>query len=90
MPCSVGADGKSGKLPPPDVSNIPAAVAAAKAADVAVLFLGVCDNTLSPSHHFTTLPLYHFTTLSFVTSSLLTSSLHHFTTLPFVTSSLLT
>ena len=39
------ADGKSGPLPPPDVTMIPFAVAAAKAADVAVLFLGADQTT---------------------------------------------
>ena len=42
---SVGADGKSGKLPAPDTSNISAAVAVAKQADVAILFLGADQTT---------------------------------------------
>jgi beta-glucosidase len=32
-------------MPPPDITGIPAAVAAAKAADVAVLFLGADQTT---------------------------------------------
>jgi beta-xylosidase len=41
QPCSRGKDGSDpSPLPPPDTSGIAAAVAAAKAADVAVLFLG--------------------------------------------------
>lgn len=35
QPCSKGVDGKSAPMPPPDTTNISAAVAVAKAADVA-------------------------------------------------------
>eukprot|EP00040_Diaphanoeca_grandis_P037541 m.245586 g.245586 ORF g.245586 m.245586 type:complete len:1015 (+) comp33837_c3_seq28:144-3188(+) len=45
QPCSHGPDGKNGKYPPPDTSQIAAAVAAAKAADVAILFLGADQTT---------------------------------------------
>lgn len=46
MPCSVGPKGDNPKpLPAPDTSGIAAAVAAAKAADVAVLFLGSDQTT---------------------------------------------
>ena len=45
QPCSRGKDGKDGPLPLPDDTGIPAAVAAAKAADVAVLFLGADQTT---------------------------------------------
>jgi len=45
MPCTVGKDGKGGPMPPPDTSGIPAAVRAAKAADVAILFLGSDQTT---------------------------------------------
>ena len=46
QPCSRGRDGKDPHpLPPPDVSGIPAAVAAAKGADVAILVLGSDQTT---------------------------------------------
>ena len=46
MPCSVGPKGDNpNPLPAPDTSGIAAAVAAAKAADVAVLFLGADQTT---------------------------------------------
>eukprot|EP01048_Picozoa_sp_COSAG05_P013569 COSAG05_NODE_1459_length_4826_cov_2.560609_4_plen_392_part_00 len=45
QPCSVGPNGKGLQLPPPDPSNISAAVAVAKQADVAILFLGADQTT---------------------------------------------
>ena len=45
MPCTIGKDGKAGPMPPPNTSGIPAAVEVAKAADVAILFLGSDQTT---------------------------------------------
>lgn len=45
QPCSVGPDGKGSNTSHPDTSNITAAATAAKAADVAILFLGADQTT---------------------------------------------
>ena len=46
QPCSRGPNGKDPHpLPPPDISGIPAAVTAAKSADIAIIFLGSDQTT---------------------------------------------